>query len=42
LTAERWHKLLTSEAVEKMRVQRSAVLGAPVAMTWLELLEQLT
>jgi predicted component of viral defense system (DUF524 family) len=42
LAADRWHKLLTSEAVEKMRARKSSILGAPVTMTWLELIEQVT
>jgi hypothetical protein len=41
LKADRWQTILTSEAVEKMRLRRSSVLGALVATTWFELIVEL-
>jgi len=41
LKADRWQTLLTSEAVQKMSLRRTSLLGAPVATTWYELILEL-
>ena len=41
LRAGRWRTLLASQAVEKMRSSRSAIEGAPFAVSWFELIVEL-
>jgi hypothetical protein len=42
LKADRWQAILTSEVVQNMSLRRAPILGAPVAMTWYELIVELT
>ena len=42
LKADRWQAILTSEVVQNMSLRRASALGAPIAMTWYELIVELT